>query len=125
MAITKTPITLLAAGAVAPGSTKAVPGRDSGPIDVRSYTGGNGLLTYAITNGASAPGAPVVLTFQVSTDGATWRDLWSVSGDTTANSTYSGTIDVPRAAMYVRAIAYGNTTNAVNVAAELIALTAP
>lgn len=121
MAITKTSISVLAAGAVNPGSTKAAPGRVSDAIDCRGHYGG--LATYSITNGPSAPTAAMSLTFQVSTNGATWCDLWTVAGDTAAGSSLSSTIDLPRAAMYARAIAYGNTTTPVTVAVDLHAIT--
>lgn len=122
MAITKTSLVLIAAAAAAPGSTKASPAIAGAAVDVRGHY--SGLLTYSIANGATAPGAAVILTFQVSSDGAAWRDLWTVSGDTVAGSTPSGCIDVPRAAMFVRAIAYGNTVQSVSVAVELQAVTA-
>jgi len=122
MAITKTSITLLAAGAVAPGSTKAAPGRASDAIDCRGHYGG--LLTYSINNGTSAPTVALTLTLQVATDGANWRDLWTVGGDAVASSSYSNAVDLPRGAMYARAIAYGNTVAPVTVTVELHAITA-
>lgn len=122
MAITKTSVVLLASALAAAGSTKAVPARASDAIDCRGHYGG--LLTYSIANGATAPGVAVTITFQVSADGSNWRDLWTVGGDTVAGSTYSNAIDLPRAAMYARAIAYGNTVQPVTVAVELQAVTA-
>jgi len=123
MALTKTPIMLLASGAVAAGSTKAAPGRDSGSIDCRGYYGG--LLTYSITNGSTAPSAPVMISFQVSGDGTTWRDFYyPMAGDVAAGSNYTNTLDLPRGAMYVRAIAYGNSVQPVTVAVELQSITA-
>lgn len=120
MPISKSAVAVLASTSVPPGTTRTSPVAGSA-VDCRAHYGG--LLTYAIANGASAPGVAVSLTFQVSSDGATWRDLWTVGGDIVANSQNSGSIDLPRAAMYLRPIAYGNTTNAVTVAAELQAVT--
>jgi len=121
MAIAKTPIILIAAAVAAPGSTKQSPAL-TGQADVRGHYGG--LLTYAITNGATAPAAAVVITFQISADGLAWRDLWTVGGDIVAGSNSTNSIDLPRAAMYVRAVVYGNTVQPVTVAIELQAITA-
>lgn len=122
MPITKTPITLIATAFVDPGATKASPAL-SGARDCRNDQGA-GLLTYSILNGSSAPGAPAMIQFQVSLDGVNWRDFWTAGGDIVANSVTTGTIDLPRAVMWVRAIVYGNTTNRVTVAVELHAVTA-
>jgi hypothetical protein len=91
-------------------------------IDCRAYYGGE--LTWKITNGASAPGAALSLTFQASHDGTNWYDYYTVGGDTTASSINSGSIQLDRGVMYLRPIAYGNTTNAVTVESNLQAVTA-
>jgi hypothetical protein len=122
MALTKTPVTVLASGtSAAAGSTKAAPGADSGAIDVRGHYGS--LLGWKITNGASAPGVAPTLTIQVSHDASKWYDYWNVGGDTVASSVNSNAIAIERAVMYVRVIVYGNTTNAVTVEAYLQAVT--
>jgi hypothetical protein len=124
MAITKSAVTVLASVSVPAGGTKASPNAAGigSAIDCRSYYGGE--LTWRILNGASAPGVALSLTFQISTDGTTWRDYYTVAGDIVASSDYSGSIQLDRGVMYVRVIAYANTTNAVTAAAELQAITA-
>lgn len=122
MAITKSAVTVLASTSVSAGSTKASPGATGSSIDCRSYYGGE--LTYKITNGGSAPGVALSLTFQSSHDGTNWYDYQTVAGDTTASSVNSGSIFLDQGVMYVRAIAYGNTTNSVTVEANLQAITA-
>jgi hypothetical protein len=121
MAIAKTAVAVLIAASSTAGSTKASPGATGAAVDCRTYYGGE--LTYKITNGASAPGAPCVLTFQVSHDGFNWYDYMTVAGDTVASSVITGSILLDRGVMYVRGIAYGNTTNAVTVDATLQAVT--
>jgi hypothetical protein len=123
MAITKSAVTVQASVSVAAGSTKASPGQVGSSIDCRTYYGGE--LTYKITNGASAPGVALSLTFQVSDDGATkWYDYQTVAGDIVASSITSGSIVLDRGVMYARVIAYGNTTNAVTFESYLQAVTA-
>jgi hypothetical protein len=122
MAITKASKTIIAAGtSCAAGGTKASPSVTGTSWDCTTYYGGE--LNYRITNGSSAPTAACVITFQVSPDNSVWFDYYSITGDTTANSTYSGSIILDRAVMYVRAIAYGNATNAVTVESVLQAVT--
>lgn len=122
MAITKSAVVVLASTSASAGSTKASPGATGSAIDCRTYYGGE--LTYKITNGGSAPGVALSLTFQASPDGTAWFDYYTVAGDTTASSVNSGALQLDRGVMYVRAIGYGNTTNAVTVEAGLQAVTA-
>jgi hypothetical protein len=124
MAITKSAVTVqtsTSCGGATPG-TKAAPSVTGGAIDCRAYYGGD--LTYIITNGASAPGVAPTLVFQSSPDGTNWFDYYQVGGDTTASSVNSNTILLDQGIMYMRLIAYGNTTNAVTIAASLQAITA-
>lgn len=122
MAISKAPVTLLAAGTSSPAglTNRASPAVTGATIDCRTYNGGE--LTYRIKNGTSAPGAPCNLLFQSSHDGTLWYDYYPTGGDLTANSEYSGSITLDRGVMYVRAIAFNNTTNAVIVEAYLQAV---
>lgn len=122
MALTKSAVVVLASTSAAPGTSKASPGATGSAIDCRAYHGGE--LTFKITNGASAPAAPCALTFQSSPNGTDWYDYQTMGGDTVANSITSASILLDRGVMYVRAIAYGNTTNAVTVEAGLQAVTA-
>lgn len=123
MPITKSAVAVLASAPIAPGGTKAAPvaAGIGSSIDCRAHYGGE--LTWKITNGASAPGVAASLTFQVSHDGSIWYDYYTVGGDTVASSINSGSILLDRGVMYLRAIAYGNTTNAVTVEANLQAVT--
>lgn len=122
MALSKASVAVLTATSGAAGSTKASPGAAGGWIDCRAYYGGE--LGYSITNGSSAPGAAGTLLFQVSPDnGATVFDYQAVAGDTVASSVNTGSIILDRGVMWVRAIGYGNTTNAVTFAASLQAVT--
>lgn len=122
MALSKLSVPVLAATSGAAGSTKASPGATGGWIDCRGYYGGE--LGYSITNGSSAPGAAGTLLFQVSPDnGVTVFDYQIVAGDTVASSVNTGSILLDRGVMWVRAIGYSNTTNAVTFAANLQAVT--
>lgn len=121
MPITKSPVAVLAAQSVAAGSTKAAPGLTGPTVDCRTYYGGE--LTFKITNG-TAPGVGLTIGFQVSHDGVIWADYSSSTGDTVLNGGGSGAILLDRGVMYLRAVAYGNTTNAVTVEAYLQATTA-
>lgn len=124
MAITKTAVVVLASVSVPAGGTKASPNAAGigAAIDCRTYYGGE--LTYKITNGGSAPGVALSVTFQASHDGTNWYDYQTVGGDTVASSINSGSILLDRGVMYLREIAYGNTTNAVTAESQLQAITA-
>ena len=121
MALTKAAVTILASTTAAAGTSKASPGATGSSIDVRAYYGGE--LTWKITNG-SAPGVAATFLFQSSQDGTNWYDYHQAGGNTTASDVTSGTVQLGRGIMYIRAIAYGNTTNSVTVEAYLQAVTA-
>jgi hypothetical protein len=123
MALTKLSVPVLASVSVAAGGTKTAPatGGTGSSIDCRTYYGGE--LAWKITNSASAPGVALTLTFQVSHDGTNWYDYYSVAGDTTASSVNSGSLILDRGVMYLRVLAYANTTNAVTAEAQLQAVT--
>ena len=123
MAITKSSVLILTATSAAAGTTKAAPGATGAWINVSAYYGGD--LGYSITNSASAPGVACTVLFQTSPDnGTTVFDYYAVAGDAAISSVNTGTVWLDQGVMYVRAIAYGNTTNAVTVAANLQAITA-
>jgi len=121
MTIAKSSVEVLASTSVAAGSSKASPDVTGSAIDCRAYYGGE--ITWKITNGSSAPGAAGAITIQDSPDGTNWYDYQTVGGDTTASSVTSGSIRLDDGVMYLRAIAYGNTTNAVTVEVNLQAVT--
>lgn len=124
MAITKSAVTVLASVSVPAGGTKTAPNAAGigSAIDCRSYYGGE--LTWKITNGGSAPGVALSMTFQASHDGTNWFDYYTVASDTVASSVNSNSVQLDRGVMYLRVIAYGNTTNAVTAEAGLQAVTA-
>jgi hypothetical protein len=77
-----------------------------------------GLLNWRITN-SGALGAPCTIMFQTSSDGTNWFDYWPVTSSDLSSGTVTNGPSVPlhRAAIKLRAIAYGNTTNACTVEA--------
>lgn len=122
MAITKAAVPVLPSTSVlgVGGTTKASPATTSNTVDCTLYYGGE--ITYKITNG-TAPGVALSLVIQTSHDGTNWYDYFTTSGDVTTGSSYSGSILLDRGVMYLRAIAYAVTTNAVTVEVNLQAVT--
>jgi hypothetical protein len=121
MSLAKSAVSVLASVTVTAGSTKAAPGTTSSTVNTSTYYGAQ--LMWKITNGVSAPGTPLSLTFQVSPDGTTWYDYYTATGDVVASSINSGSLKLDRDVMNLRAIAYGNTTNGVTVQSDLTATT--
>ena len=122
MPATKVFSQLIPAGtSVTAGTTKASPVTGSA-VDARTAYGGE--LVYRITNGG-ALGVACTITFQVSPDGANWFDFYSVSSaDLTSGRVTEGpSITFSRGGMWLRAIAYGNTTNACTVEAGVMLVT--
>ena len=119
MAISKTPVTVLAPTSVLAGTTAASPVGGT-LIDVRSYAGGE--WSYKITNGSMVPALPCTMVLQTSHDGANWYDYYPITGNVTASSVISGSVTLSRGVMYARAIAYGNTSNPVTVESYLQAV---
>lgn len=116
MAITKTPVTILASTSVPAGTAAAAPVTGAA-VDVRSFA--DGEWAYKITNGASAPTVPATLVLQTSHDGTNWYDYFTVGGAAGASGISSGSVAMSAGVMFARAIAYGNTTNAVTVESYL------
>ena len=119
MAINKQAVTILASTNVPAGTTAAAPVAGAA-VDVRAFAGGE--WGYKITNGASAPAVPCTLVLQTSPDGTNWYDYFPVGGATSAAGVVSGSVTMTRGVMFARAIAYGNTTNAVTVESTLQAV---
>lgn len=119
MAITKQAVTILAATSVPAGTTVAAPVA-SASIDVRAFAGGE--WGYKIFNGVSAPTVPCTVMLQTSHDGVGWCDYFPIGGPPGASGVTSGSVTMTRGVMYARAIAYGNTTNAVTVESTLQAV---
>lgn len=127
MAKGTTEVVLITPGtSVAAGTTKASPVGGT-VFDVSAYYGGD--LQWRVKNSSSAPGAAGKITFQVTTKASPgsgdWYDFYEVQGDAVASSDTSGVIWLDKGIYKVRAIAWGNTTNAVTVDAILSAVTGP
>lgn len=123
MAITKTPVIVLAAVVVAAGGTKATPAANgtSAAVDNSGY--GTSSLGWRIKNGASAPTAAGAMTIQQSPDGGTtWFDYYTATGSTVANDDVTGTIMIERGVKALRVLCYGNATNPVTFEAILSAV---
>ena len=116
MAITKQAVTSLAPANVPPGTTQAVPVAGA-PVDVRAFAGGE--WGYKITNGSSAPTVAATMVLQTSHDGSNWYDYFTIGGAAGASGVSSCSVKMSDGVMYARAIAYGNTTNAVTVESYL------
>jgi len=119
MAINKQAVTILATTSVLAGTSSASPVVGAA-VDVRAFAGGE--WGYKITNGASAPTVPCTLVLQTSADDTNWYDYFPVGGASGASGVASGSVTMTRGVMYARAIAYGNTTNAVTVESTLQAV---
>lgn len=116
MAVSKQYFECLPAGTSVPaGTAKAAPVVGQ-TIDARTFLGGE--LVYRIAN-SGAVGAPCTIMFQTSPDGLNWFDYMPVSSSDLLSGTVTQGPSVPlgRGAMYVRAIAYNNTTSACTVEA--------
>lgn len=112
-----------AAGTSVPaGTTKTSPVVGS---TVTATTGYGGDLVYRITNGG-ALGAACTIMFQESADGSNWFDYQPVySADLSSGTVTQGpSVSMGKGGMYLRAIAYGNTTSACTVEAGIMQMTA-
>jgi hypothetical protein len=94
----------------------------SSVVDAR--TGYGGELVYRITNGG-ALGAACTIMFQTSPDGTNWFDYYPVSSSDLLSGTVTQgpSVTMSRGGMYLRAIAYGNTTSACTVEGGIEQLT--
>lgn len=117
MATTKEAFVLIASTSVAAGTAKSAPVGGAAVVDTRTFLGGQ--LLARITNNA-ALGAACTVEFQVSPDGTNWFYHSSVSSSNLLSGTISeAAIPYEQGNMYVRAIAYGNTTGNCQVEAHL------
>ena len=118
MPATKASVPLFAAGTSVPaGTTRAAPVIGN-TVDLRAGYGG--LIDWSIANGG-ALAAPCVIMFQTSPDGVKWYDYQpAYSSDLLSGTITPGpSIPLSRATMYLRPIAYGNTTSACTVESTL------
>ncbi|MEG0041610.1 MAG: hypothetical protein RR983_02565 [Massilia sp.] len=124
-AVTKTPVPILAAVAVPAGGTKASPNAlGIGPwIDVSAFNGG--VLGGRIRNTGGTLTAPGQMAWQWTPELAATPtkvyDLWSFGGDLASASDVSVSIRLDKEIGRVRAICYGNVTNAVTFESDLAA----
>lgn len=107
---------LFSASTPVPAGTLASAPVVSGMIDVSQIYGGE--ITWRITN-SGALAAPCVIMFQISHNGSDWYDYQPVLSKDLLSGTVSQGPSIPLArwAMFIRAIAYGNTTSACSVQA--------
>jgi hypothetical protein len=128
MARTSASVVLLDATVLAASSgTKGAPGQTSTVYDnTNNY---DSPLGITITNGATAPGTPLTVAVQVAdTNTGPWTDYFVLAGDSVnySASTLAGvtsrTIKLEKV-RFVKVIAYGNTTNNVDVKVRLHAVT--
>lgn len=118
MPATKEPFALIAANTtVGAGTARTTPAGGALVVDTRTFL--SGLLLARITNGGSL-GVACTVEFQVSPDGVNWFTHSLVSSSNLLVATVTeGCISYEQGNMYVRAIAYGNTTSACTVEAWL------
>lgn len=115
MAMTVQEAMIIPAGtSIAPGGTEAVPvqagaGQTTGP----NADYGNSFA-YRIANGSLAPGSPIIIAFYGISNGRAY-EIDRVSGDVTANSSFSGVVPCPPGFAQFSAKAFGNTSQAVTV----------
>lgn len=118
MPATKAYSPFFAAGTSVPaGTTKAAP-IVSAVVDGR--TGYGGEMTWRITNGG-ALGLPCIIMFQISSDQTNWFDYQPVASADLLNATVTQgpSVRMSIGGMFMRAIAYGNTTSACTVEAGI------
>jgi hypothetical protein len=72
-----------------------------------------GLLTAKITNGGTGPTVPAQVNIYTSGDNTNFKLFAALVGDSVAGSVNEWAVDIPAAAMYVRADVTGNTAQAV------------
>lgn len=125
MALTKTPVTIIAAG-----SSNAAGGTTRQAIDMRSVYGG--LLTVKITNGATGPTIQAVANVLIAHNsgstpaagaaGADWKTLASWGGGTANNGVSEWSMVVDPAICHLEVEVTGNTGQAVTCEAYITQL---
>lgn len=123
MPATKVYSSFFAAGTSVPaGTTKASPVVGNA-VDGRTAYGGE--MVWRIANGGTL-GTPCTIMFQTSPDGLNWFDYFPVgSSDLVSGTVTQGpSVTMTKGGMYLRAIAYGNTTNACTVEGGIMLVTA-
>lgn len=117
MGIIKTPRTLIASGPNASGAITEGSG-----LNLSATYGG--LATLKVTNGATEPSTPCAARLEVSHDGSAWKTFFQAAALQGASVATEWVVDVPPAAMHLRAAFSGNTGQSVTVEASFLELTA-
>jgi len=124
-AVTKTPVPILAAVAVPAGGTKAAPNAlgVGAWIDVSAFNGGvlGGRIRNA--NGTVTAAGQMVWQWTPEASGTPTKiyDLWGFGGDLASGADVSTSIRLDKEIGRVRAVCYGNGTNAVTFESDLAA----
>ena len=114
MALNNQESTIIAAEtSVAPGGSEAAPNAAGTGATVGPFTDYADTFAYRITN-ATAPSTAITIAFY-GVVGSRLYEVARVSGDTIANSFFSGTIPCPPGFSSFTARAFGNATSAVTV----------
>jgi hypothetical protein len=115
MAMTIQEVAIIAAGtSIAPGGTEVSPLAAGAPAAVGPFVDYADSFTYRITNGATAPGSPLMIVFYGVAGGRLY-EVDRVAGDSVASSTFSGAIACPPGFGSFAVKAFGNTSQAVTV----------
>lgn len=124
--LTKTPRTIIAAG-----TSNAAGGTTRGAVDLRASQGG--LLTLKVTNGATGPTVAAAVTVSVAHDagatpstgaeGAVWKRLFQLGGDTLANTVNQWSEYIGPGVMHLQVEFAGNNGQAVTCEAYLSEIT--
>ena len=123
--VTKTAVPILAAVSVPASGTKALPatGGTGAWVDVSAFNGG--LLGGRIRNTGGTLTAPGQMVWQWTPEptGTPTKvyDLWGFGGELAAGADVSTSIRLDKEIGRVRAICYGNVTNAVTFESDLAA----
>ena len=125
MALTKTPVTLIASGTV-----NAAAGTTRGTADLRQSYGG--MLTIKLTNNGALGAQAVANVLLAHTDGATpaagsagvdWKTLFSVGNGTITGTVGEWSVPIDPSINHIEVEVTGNTTN--GVTCEAIITTVP
>lgn len=115
MAMTIAEATIIAAGTSIPfGSAETAPPPAGVGATVGPFTDYADSFVYRIINGATAPGAPVVIVFYGVSSGRLY-EIDRVTGNSVIDSTFSGAIPCPPGFGQFTAKAFGNTSQNVTV----------
>jgi hypothetical protein len=125
MAVTKTPVVILAAVSVPAGGTKAAPNAlgIGAWIDVSAFNGGALGGRIRNTGGTLTAAGQMVWQWTPEASGTPTKvyDLWGFGGGLAASEDVSVSIHLDKEISRVRVICYGNVSNAVTFESDLAA----